>query len=54
MCGTRYKRATKLQLYPTAEQGQRLAMQFGCARFVWNQALAMKKAAWEERRGPRS
>lgn len=42
--------ATKLRLYPTAEQEQLLAVQFGCARFVWNRALAMKRAAWEEQK----
>lgn len=42
-------RATKIRLYPTAEQEALLAVQFGCARFVWNQALAMKRAAWTER-----
>jgi putative transposase len=41
--------ATKLRLYPTADQVQTLAVQFGCVRFVWNRALAMKKAAWDER-----
>jgi hypothetical protein len=41
--------ATKLRLYPTAEQARSLEVQFGCARFVWNRALAMKKAAWDER-----
>jgi putative transposase len=25
-------------------------MQFGCARFVWNKAVAIKSAAWRERR----
>lgn len=42
-------RATKIRLYPTPEQQAILAAQFGCARFVWNQALAMKQAAWKER-----
>nr|MBP8277378.1 helix-turn-helix domain-containing protein [Propionivibrio sp.] len=41
--------ATKFRLYPTAEQAQLLARQFGCVRFVWNRALAMKRAAWSER-----
>lgn len=41
--------ATKIRLYPTAEQEQAMAVQFGCARFVWNRALAMKRAAWQER-----
>ncbi|MHB8408987.1 MAG: RNA-guided endonuclease InsQ/TnpB family protein [Acidiferrobacterales bacterium] len=44
------KRATKIRLYPTSDQAQRLAVQFGCVRFVWNHVLAMKKAAWGERR----
>lgn len=42
--------ATKIRLYPTADQEQLLAVQFGCARFVWNRALALKRAAWLERR----
>ena len=42
--------ATKIRLYPAADQEQRLAAQFGCARFVWNRALAMKRAAWQERK----
>ena len=41
--------ATKIRLYPTAEQEPIFAAQFGCTRFVWNMALGMKKAAWEER-----
>lgn len=42
--------ATKIRLYPTADQERHLAVQFGCARFVWNRALAMKRAAWQERK----
>ncbi|WP_227870878.1 helix-turn-helix domain-containing protein [Orrella marina] len=30
---------------PGVDQQQHLAAQFGCARFVWNRALAMKRAA---------
>jgi putative transposase len=41
--------ATKIRLYPTADQEQSLSVQFGCVRFVWNRALAMKRTAWEER-----
>ena len=41
--------ATKIRLYPTTEQEPIFAAQFGCTRFVWNKALGMKKAAWEER-----
>jgi putative transposase len=42
--------ATKIPLYPDTDQQQKLAMQFGCARFVWNKAFAMKSAAWRERK----
>ena len=42
--------ATKIRLYPTAQHEQALAAQFGCVRFIWNRALAMKKAAWDERK----
>ena len=31
--------ATRIRLYPTAQQAQALAVQFGCARWVWNNAL---------------
>ena len=41
--------ATKIRLYPTTGQAPIFAAQFGCTRVVWNQALGMKKAAWEER-----
>lgn len=42
--------ATKIRLYPNATERQSLAVQFGCVRFVRNKALAMKKAAWSERK----
>lgn len=32
--------ATRIRLYPTDEQAHSLAIQFGCARWVWNNALA--------------
>ena len=44
------KRATKLRLYPTRDQEQTLAVQFGHVRFVWNRALEIKAAAWKERK----
>ena len=43
-------RATKIRLYPTAAQQDLIARQLGCVRFVWNKALDLKKATWEERR----
>lgn len=33
--------ATKIRIYPTDEQASSLAIQFGCARWVWNDALAL-------------
>ena len=33
--------ATRIRLYPTELQAQSLAVQFGCARWVWNSALAL-------------
>src|SRR5689334_21907207 len=32
--------ATRIRLYPTEKQARALAVQFGCARWVWNNALA--------------
>ena len=32
--------ATRIRLYPTSEQQQLFAVEFGCARWVWNNALA--------------
>ncbi len=42
--------ATRIRLYPNAAERQTLAVQFGCVRFVRNKALALKKAAWSERK----
>jgi putative transposase len=33
--------ATRIRLYPTELQAQSLAIQFGCARWAWNNALAL-------------
>ena len=33
--------ATRIRLYPTDEQAHCLAIQFGCARWAWNNALAL-------------
>lgn len=41
------KRAYQYRCYPTAEQEQQLAQTFGCARFIYNWALALKKTAYE-------
>ncbi len=36
------KKAIKVRIYPTPQQKQLLAKQFGCARFWWNRALNMQ------------
>ena len=42
------KRAYRSCCYPTSEQRQVLARTFGCCRWVYNQALARKTAAYRE------
>ncbi len=42
------RKAFRYRLYPTAEQEQALAVQFGHARFVWNWALALRKTTYKE------
>ncbi len=41
--------AYKFRIYPNAAQRQRLAVEFGNARFVWNRCLELRGKAWEER-----
>lgn len=41
-------KAFRYRLYPTAEQEQALTVQFGHARFIWNWALALRKAIYKE------
>ena len=36
------RKAAKIRLYPTTEQKQLLAKQFGCSRFWWNKALGLQ------------
>lgn len=40
--------ATCIRLYPTAAQQQKLAVQFGCARWVWNNALDLMQKTYRE------
>ena len=40
-------RATKIRIYPNKEQEQKLSVQFGCARFVYNEALSFKNELFE-------
>ena len=39
----------KYRIYPHPQQRQALARAFGCARVVWNDALALQQEAWQER-----
>ncbi|MGM0857789.1 MAG: RNA-guided endonuclease InsQ/TnpB family protein [Pseudomonadota bacterium] len=43
------KRAYKERFYPTPEQAELLAKSFGCARFVWNNTLAYRTEAYQQR-----
>jgi len=40
-------KANKYRIYPNAEQIGKLSIQFGCSRFVYNDALAKKKQFWD-------
>jgi putative transposase len=41
------QKAFKYRFFPTEEQARQLAKTFGCARYVYNQALAYRTAAWQ-------
>ena len=41
-------KAYKYRFYPTPEQEELLLRTFGCARFVYNRALEIRKKSWEE------
>jgi len=43
-----FKRAYRYRCYPTNEQQQMLARTFGCARWIYNWALARKSRAYQE------
>jgi len=45
---TKHKRAYKYRFYPTGEQQRILARTFGCARFVYNYFLRLRKQAYFE------
>ncbi len=40
----------KFRLYPTPEQAAQIQRTFGCCRYVYNHYLAMRSAAWKERK----
>ena len=42
------KKAFKYRIYPNKEQQQRLAVQFGHARFIYNWGLALRKTHYKQ------
>ena len=45
---SRIKRAYLYRFYPTDEQKQQLARTFGCVRYVYNWALALRQQTYRE------
>jgi len=41
------QKAFKYRFFPTDEQSAQLGRTFGCARFVYNQALEFRSKAWQ-------
>lgn len=44
----RMLKATKIRIYPSLEQREKLSQGFGCARWVWNEALRHKTDLFKE------
>lgn len=42
------QKAYKFKFSPTQEQAKQLSIEFGCARFVWNQALIRREYAYQQ------
>jgi putative transposase len=42
------QKAFKFRFFPTDEQAAQLANTFGCARYVYNQALELRTTAWQQ------
>src|SRR5262249_34183881 len=42
------QKAFKYRFFPTDEQAAQLAKTFGCARYVYNQALEYRTIAWQQ------
>ena len=45
-------KAYKYRIYPNKGQKTQIARTFGCYRFVYNQALAYRKEAYEKEKKP--
>jgi len=46
------QKAFKYRFFPTDEQAAQLARTFGCARYVYNQALDYRSKAWQQEKKP--
>ena len=42
------QKAFKYRFFPTDDQAVQLARTFGCARYVYNQALDLRTTAWQQ------
>jgi putative transposase len=42
------QKAYKFRVYPTKQQAKQLAVEFGCARYIWNFFLAQRSFAYKE------
>jgi putative transposase len=42
------EKAFKYRFFPTNQQAEQLACTFGCARYVYNHALELRTAAWQQ------
>ena len=42
------QKSYKFRFYPTKQQAEQLAKEFGCARFIWNQGLIRREYAYQQ------
>ena len=45
-----YTKGFKFRIYPNAEQQKIINQTLGCARFVYNHFLAVRRDSWQEKR----
>ena len=46
----KYAKGFKFRIYPNAEQQKIINQTLGCARFVYNHFLAVRRDSWQEKR----
>ena len=46
----KYAKGFKFRIYPNAEQQKFINQTLGCARFVYNHFLAVRRDSWQEKR----